>query len=367
MEQCNFSTTKKKYTHLKEKDRYKLEALLDQKHSVEEIARHLEKHVSTLYREIQRGSIDWLQHDLRRKRCYRADVGQRKYVEKAQNKARSLKIGNDQSLAAYIKKKLLKERYSPDAIIGEIKKNGLRFDRLICTKTLYNYIDAGIFAGVSNENLWEKRKRKKRRNKRLRRISWQNRRGRSIEERPEHINRREEYGHWEGDCIKGPAGTRASLLTFTERKTLEQLIIKLKDGTQESVKCALNGLERKYGELFNLKFKTITFDNGSEFLSWKDLELSVLDPQKRRTTTYYAHAYSSWERGSNENQNRMIRRFIPKGTTLKNIRQSDLNQIQKWLNNYPRKRLGYMSAKEAALADMQNSGEYDNLLDSFAL
>ncbi len=367
MEQSHCITETKKYSHLREKDRYKIEAMLERKYKVREVASQLNKHISTIYREINRGSIDWLQYDLSKKKRYRADVGQRSYEEESKNKTRSLKIGSDHRLAAHICKKLLKDRYSPDAILGEIKQKGLSFERMICTKTLYNYIDAEIFTGISNENLWQKRKRKKRSYKSIRRVSSKNRMSRSIEDRPEYVERREEYGHWEGDCVKGPLGTKMSLLTLTERKTLEQIIIKIESTTQEEVQKGIDGLEKKYGVEFAIKFKTITFDNGSEFLAWKDLEVSILDVSKQRTTTYYAHAYSSWERGSNENQNRMIRRFIPKGMPISKVSVQEIKRIEKWMNNYPRKRLNYKSAKEAAEECLQNISEIGISLETVAL
>ena len=277
---------------------------------------------------------------------YRANVGQRNYEEQGKNKERSLKIGKDRRLERYIRKKILKERYSPDAVIGEIKRKELKFKGMICTKTLYNYIDAGIFSGISNENLWEKRKRRKRRYRTIRRERRRYKMPRRITERPEQANNRLEYGHWEGDCIKGPMGSKASLLTLTERKTLEEIVIKLQETTQAEVQRALNDLEQKYGAEFKIKFKTITFDNGSEFLNWKFLELSLLDPGNQRTVTYFAHPYSAWERGSNENQNRMIRRFIPKGTNIANVSDKEIKIIENWMNNYPRKRLGYKTAKQ---------------------
>lgn len=348
MEQIHFNKNKKKYTHIKEKDRYKIEAWLEGKKGVPEIAKNLGKNKSTIYREIKKGIISLLQSDLSRQNKYRADAAQRQCEERARNKERGLKIGKDKKLETHILQKLIDDKYSPDVIIGEIKVKGLKFEGMICTKTLYNYIEAGIFTGISNENLWEKRKRKKRKYRSIRRISIRNRLCRSIEERPELIEKREEYGHWEGDCVKGKIGRKTSLFTLTERKTLEEIIIKLDQATQENIKKAIDGLEKKYGESFKIKFKSITFDNGSEFLNWKHLELSILDPDKQRTVTYFAHPFSSWERGSNENQNRMIRRFIPKGTDLKNISSEEINRIEKWMNNYPRKKLGYKSAKEVA-------------------
>jgi IS30 family transposase len=354
MEQINFSKKKKRYTHLKERERYKIEVWLEAKKSVPEIAKDLGKHKTTIYREINRGTISLLKSDLSRQDKYRADVSQLRSEERAKNKERALKIGNDKELEKHIRQKLIKDKYSPDVIIGEIKVKGLKFEGMICTKTLYNYIESGIFTGISNETLWEKRKRKKRKYKSIRRVSVKNRLRRSIEERPTVIEKRNEYGHWEGDCVKGKIGSKESLFTLTERKTLEEIIIKLNQATQENITKAIDGLEKKYKSTFKNKFKSITFDNGSEFLNWKYLERSIFDHEKPRTVTYYAHPYSSWERGSNENQNRMIRRFIPKGTNLKKISLEEIKIIEEWMNNYPRKKLGYKSANELVKECLQN-------------
>ena len=346
MKPRNCSTKKRKYTHLAEQERYKIEALLEGKKKAGEIAVILRRDRSTIYREIVRGKVSRLRSDLREREKYRANFAQADYKRQGQNKERCLKIGKDKELEAYIRVKLLEERFSPDAIIGEIKAKGLKFAGIISTKTLYNYIDAKIFSGISNENLWKKRKRKKRRYKTIVRISCKNRQARSIEERPEKVNSRLEYGHWEGDTIKGPKGMKTSLLTLTERKTLEEIIIRIEQATQEAVREAIDELEAKYGAEFKIKFKSITFDNGVEFLDWKFLEISMLGLNERRTTIYFAHAYSSWERGTNENQNRMIRRFIPKGTDIADVSVKEINRIENWMNNYPRKSLGYKTAKQ---------------------
>ena len=92
----------------------------------------------------------------------------------------------------------------------------------------------------------------------------------------------------------------------------------------------------------------MTFDNGMEFLNWKSLELSIKNPRNKRTTIYFAHAYAAWERGSNEVQNKMIRRFIPKGTDILEVSETEIQKIQDWMNNYPRKKLGYKSANQVA-------------------
>ena len=313
-----------------------------------EIAVLLGRDRSTIHRESRRGFVSRIQTDLTEKKKYRANVGQADYLKQCRNRERSLKIGKDKKLEEHIRTKITKDRFSPDAIIGEIKAKGLRFEGMICTKTLYNYIDAGIFSGISHKDLWEKCKRKKRRYKTVIRVTTKNRRARSIEDRPKEANDRLEYGNWEGDTVKGCKGSKAGLLTLTERKTRQQIIIKVDQATHQAVQDAFDRLETKLGGQFKVKFKSITFDNGSEFLNWESLEASVLEQGQKRTTVYFAHSYSSWERGTNENQNRMIRRFVPKGYNIGGFSDKEIKAVEDWMNNYPRRILGYNTPNQAA-------------------
>ena len=357
MEQHNCSTDKnRKYTHLSERDRYKIEALLDGKKSAEEIAVLLGRNRSTLHREIKRGTIKRIQTDLTQKKKYRANVAQSDYLKRCSHRERSLKIGEDKLLEEHIRIKITRDRFSPDAVIGQIKASGLRFEAMICTKTLYNYIDAGIFSGINHKHLWEKSKKKKRLYKTVVRVTTRNRRARSIEDRPKEVNDRLEYGHWEGDTVKSARSAKPGLLTLTERKTREELIVKVNQATHEAVQEALDRLERKHGDEFKMKFKSITLDNGSEFLNWESLEASVLKAGEQRTMIYFAHAYSSWERGTNENHNRMIRRFIPKGYDIGGFSDKEIKAVQDWMNNYPRRILGYNTPNQAAQKCLQDSG-----------
>jgi len=366
MEPINSTTKDKRYTHLSEKERYKIEALLESKETVQEIAILLGRNRSTIHREILRGTIKRIQSDLTEKKKYRANVAQADYIKRCPSRERPLKIGKDRRLEEHIRTKITRERFSPDAIIGEIKAQGLRFEGMICTKTLYNYIEAGIFSGISDKNLWEKHKRKKRRYKSVIRVTTRNRRARSIEDRPERVNDRSEYGNWEGDTVKGcRRGSKAGLLTLTERKTRQQVILKIKDASHEAVQAAFDRLEEKYGGEFKTKFKSITFDNGSEFLGWESLEASILKDGEKRTVIYFAHAYSSWERGTNENHNRMIRRFIYKGLDIDGFTDQEIKQIEDWMNNYPRRILGYNTPNQAAEKCLQGNRVKD--LGSVAL
>jgi len=354
MEQLDCTTKREKYKHFTERQRYKLEGYLESKLSVKEIAIRLNSHPATIYREIKRGSILRLKSNLTEYVIYRANAAQRDYESKVTNRKRSLKITKDRALEEYIRKRILKDKCSPDAVIGRIKQRGLKFKGMICTKTLYNYVDRGIFSGISNANLWERRKRKKKKHRVIQRVCLKNKGCRSIEERPKEITKRLTYGHWEGDCLKSRFKKKSGLFTLTERKTREEIIFKIEALTQEAILGAMNKLENEYQEYFKDKFKSITFDNGREFLDWKGIEKSRFRDEKR-TLVYFAHPYSSWERGTNENQNKIIRRFIPKGTDIAKISTKEIKRIEEWINNYPRKILGYRTANEMVLEVTKNS------------
>lgn len=349
MSQYNNTLELRKYKHLSERERYRIEILLKEGLKPIEIAKRMGKGVRTIEREIAKGKVRLLNHDWTYREAYCADAGQRIYDENSRNKGPGLKIGKDHKLAKYIENKIIKGRFSPDAVIGEIKEKGLGFETEICTKTLYNYIDRGdVFLTLTNKDLPVKRGGKKREYKKVK-IPHKNLKGTSIEERPPEIDNREEYGHWEMDCVVGKReGSGAVLLVLSERSRREEIIIKMSGKTQESVVASLDRLERKYGKNFKEKFKTITVDNGSEFLDYEGIERSIKSKDKKRVNLYYAHPYSSWERGTNENINKMIRRFIPKGTDINKISNSMVKYIENWINSYPRRIFGYKSANEMA-------------------
>jgi IS30 family transposase len=351
MSQFNNTVESRKNKYLNEKERYRIEILLKEGLKPYEIAQRMDRGIRTIEREIARGSV-WLQnHDLTYRKEYCADVGQRIYEQNARNKGPGLKIGKDHKLVKHIENKVIKEKYSPDAVIGEIREKGLEFKTTICTKTLYNYIDRGdVFLNLTNRDLPVKKEGKKRDYKKVK-IAHKNLKGTSIEERPPEVNNREEYGHWEMDCVVGKRdGKGAVLLVLSERSIREEIIIKMPSKTQESVIAALDGLERKYGKAFREKFKTITVDNGSEFLNYKGVERSIRSREDKRVKLYYAHPYSSWERGTNENINKLIRRFIPKGTDIGKISKKAIKYIEDWINSYPRRIFGYKSAKDMMAA-----------------
>ena len=169
-----------------------------------------------------------------------------------------------------------------DAAIGAIAAQGLHFEVSICTKAVYNMMDAGIFLNLSNQDLPVKKPGKKRTYKRTRSAALNNTKGRSIEERPAEIEKREGYGHREMDCVVGRG--QACLPVLTERQSLEEIVMKMVAKTQACVKQALDRLERKYRNKFREKFQSITMDNGCEFLDMKGLETSCLNGKNPRRT-----------------------------------------------------------------------------------
>jgi IS30 family transposase len=293
-----------------------------------------------------------LDTELRTKYVYSSDRGQDVHDLNATAKGPDLKLGCNHEMAEFIRHRIVEHKESPDVVAHRMKQAGM--EAAVCAKTLYNYIDEGVIPGVSNESLWEKRKRRKQLRKGVRRVAKRISRGQSIDQRPAGAVTREEFGHWEIDLVVGPVrGSSAALLTLVERKHRRLIIRKIPDKTQASVLKALRSIERHYGaRRFRRIFKTITADNGSEFLDFESLETSMFSKQKR-TQIFYAHPYSSWERGSNENANRIIRRFVAKGRDIARLTKKRISEIETWINDYPRRLLKFMTPNELFMKELK--------------
>lgn len=205
-------------------------------------------------------------------------------------------------------------------------------------------IDRGEILHLTNASLPVKRNRKKRKHKHVRKVALHNKTGRMIEERTQAAYERRELGHWEMDLVVGKG--KACLLVMTERMSRKEVLMKLPDKRQASVALALDRLEKRHGNRFRERFKSLTMDTGCEFLDSDNLEASCLYPGEKRTLCYYAHPYSAWERGSNENANKLVRRFIPKGTDIGKLSADSIKRIEHWMNNYPRRILAYRTAQK---------------------
>ena len=331
------------FTHFQWHQRLKIEQMKNDGKSVREIADALHFHISSIYRELERGKWEHTNSDLTTDIRYSPDIAQQKAEQNMTALGPDLKIGNDHKLAEHIEKKIADEGYSPEAVLGEIKEQGLEFDTTICVGTLYNYIHRGLFARLTSEQLPRHGKGKKE-YKRVR--ASRAPRGESIDNRPEEVKNREVFGHWEMDTVVGKKGGKKDvLLVLTERKTRDEIIRKIKDKTTNSVVRAVNGLERKFGKMFPEIFKSITCDNGCEFQDFDGISNSVLRKGKR-TSVYFCHPYSSFERGSNENNNLLVRRWFPKGTDFGEVTHKDVQKVEDWMNNYPRGILNFKTSKQ---------------------
>ena len=343
MEQDNCNTTRKKHKHILRDDRYVIEQMLKAKQTEAAKKEVIGCTAKTLEREIERGTWERLNGETYEyEKVYSWDVAQRKHEEKAKNKGRYAKINDSPKLRKFLEDQIKKHKYSPEAALTKAKEKG--FEVEISVKTLYNNIDSGEI-GVSRKDLLRKDGWKQ--GKTPPRKATNNLKGESIDNRPEAAKDRSEYGHWEMDLIVSCKGGKGALLTLTERMKRQEIIIRLPDKTQRAVGRALDRLERRYGARFKEVFKTITTDNGSEFLDFKSLEKSCRS-NGQRFKMYFAHPYSSWERGSNENANGIIRRFFPKGTDFSKVSIAKIQAVEDWINDYPRRILGGISANTAA-------------------
>ena len=175
--------------------------------------------------------------------------------------------------------------------------------------------------------------------------------GVSIETRPKEILSRKSFGHWEMDCVVGKQYTRNALLVLSERMTRYEIIMRIPNKSAETVVKSLNKLEKRFGKSFRSVFKSITVDNGSEFVDFSGLEKSIYGG--KRFPVYYCHPYTSCERGTNERLNREIRRWLPKGTDFSKVTDSFVQGVENWINSYPREIFGFATSLELFQKELQ--------------
>lgn len=329
----------KKQCYMTEGERYQLEAMRRNKIPVSEIARQLNRSRQTIYNELRRGSYLHTIGGYRDVVRYSAEKGQDIRRRASRRKGRTAKAGDDPAYLAFLEAMILDCKYSPAAALEEAKRAG--FTTTICVSTLYAYITRRRFKRLRDIDLPEKVSRKPRKKSEAKvahpKLP-------SIEKRPEEIRQRTAFGHWEMDLMVSAKGGRAALLVMTERRSRREIIALIPDKCAESVRRAIDRIERSTPQ-FRSKFRTITTDNGSEFLEYEKLIRSCRS-KAQRFEVYYCHSYAAWEKGSCENHNRMIRRFFPKGTNFDEVTPQQVAAVQDWMNNYPRKILGWKTPNE---------------------
>ena len=312
------------YMHLTRDDRVRLDVLLRAGLSITDCALNLGVSRITVSKEVSRNGGRYNYNPFKaqreaRKRRLEANQYHRKFDE-----------SNPETKATI---KLLRLGWSPEQIVGRIKLEAKV--KPFCVATIYNNVNPN--KGLSKLLPRKHNKYRRTRNCKIRkglRESLESKK--SIDLRPEIVDLRERLGDWEGDTIIGREKT-ARILTHVERKSGYLLANLMLSVTAE--KISFKSIEA-FKKIPKQKKYSITYDNGSEFADHEWTE------RQAKISIYFAHPYHSWERGTNENTNGLLRRYFPKGTLFSNISEEQLTKVVKSLNQKPRKRLGYKTPHE---------------------
>lgn len=319
-----------------DKERYQLEYMYNKQHlSQREIARQLHKHYNTICNEIKRGTTTLLNSDLSERQQYCADVAINKYKYNCTAKGAPLKIHNDYEYKLFIESQIKNNHYSFYSANELAKMKTLIQEFVYRLYTIIFILTFSTLDKVRCQLNEYSRKQYKQQAKKIYQFG-----KRSIEERAD-ISKRDDYGDYEMDTVQGKQGTKTCLLVLTERKTREEIIYKLDNKKCSSVWSVLESVWHD----FKNKIKTITCDNGVEFSTNYEFKNKELE-KFVRTNLYYCHPYASCERGSNENANKLIRRFIPKGVDIKPYSKEFIKHIQDFINDMPRKMFNGLSSNQ---------------------
>lgn len=343
MTNTNNTTTKRTFKHLNDILRGRIEELAKSGYTQVQIAKEIGVNQSTISRELRRGRTIQMKYNRTYHELYLADAGSRIYKENRQfSHAKDYsKYSKNFFIELQIALKSTKNHpriHSVDTFVYTYKKNHPD-ERVPCSKTVYNLIDKGVLS-IRNIDL-PKKLRMRPRKKYKTEPSGTNvkRLGTSIEERDSNVLTRSEFGHWEVDLVIGKK-TKGEpvIITLIERQTRDLLTRKVWSKDAAVIQNSIRKMVIKEGIA---KFKSITTDNGSEFST-----LSLLEQDFKDLKIYFAHAYASWEKGTNERHNGLLREFIPKGYSLKGLKYKELQMYTDALNNRPRKILGYKTPFE---------------------
>jgi len=312
------------YKHFNRYDRVRLDTLLKAGHRYRKIADLIGFSIGAINYEVKtsggRSSYN----------PYRADKKAKEKRLKANQCHR--KIGKEDWITREVRR-LLGKHWSPEQIVGRLWQE--KKIKPTSVTAIYDWCNHDKNLCVLLPRKHNKYRRTKEGNERKRQREKETKM-KSIDTRPKDVLERKKIGHWEGDTIIGKEKT-ARILTHTERKTGYLIANMLYDVTAEKIR--IESL-RAFADIPEDKRKTITYDRGQEFADWE------LTEKQLETGIYFAHAYHSWERGTNENTNGLVRRYFPKKTLFANIKEEELEHIVEEINLRPRKRLGYRSPYE---------------------
>jgi len=303
----NKKASKRSFKHIDQIQRGQIRALLQEGKSVAYIAKVLGRSRTTIYNELKRGATIQIKNK-KKVEVYLPDKAQIVYEQNRKKSKKALKIHKcSKEFIEYLVESIKQEKWSVDETISRAKKQRM-FEIIPSYKTIYNYIEKRILQ-IKNIDLALKVKRKAR-NK----IGIKNKKiyGTSISQRPQYIEQRQEFGHWEGDTVQGKKKKGEVIISLVERKTRYSIFVKVKGKDNESIKQGLREILKEYEE----------------------------------TSIYYAHPYSAFERGTNERHNGLLRMFIPKGKDISKYSKSNIEEYTDKINAKPRKILGYNTPEE---------------------
>jgi len=299
---------------------------------IREMARRLGRAPSTVSREIARND---------RGRGYRAHLAQQRAEERRHVARRSRKTVY-RPLREYIDEKL-QVYWAPEQIAGRLEYENAPPPMRVCHETVYRYVLESAQAGKDYSDCLRQGHLRHaygwRGKHRFKRIHVD---GKTIEQRPAEVEHRSRAGDWEGDSVRGPQRTPGGIATCVDRRTRYLVAAKLENRSAEEYNQALIAAFRHQP---GLPMHTLTVDNGMEFSQFPELE------RKLETQVYFAHPYCSWERGTNENTNGLLRQIFKKGRDLTGVHPGEIDRAATLLNNRPRKCLGYRTPTEAMQAN----------------
>lgn len=325
-----------KYKHLSILEREKLQELLWQKKSIRYIAEELNRSPSSISRELRRNNPV-------RTSIYTPRIAQEKAIKKRSCRGRYERLKNDVVRSYVISH--LKLGYSPEQISGTIKQDNIgNISHEAIYQYIYNQIHRNGYGYVKpcKEDLrpYLRRKQKRRTHHGLRKTTKLERiSGKSIDIRPHVVETRRRLGDWEGDTVES-CDHKPGINTLVDRKSGYVLITKVKDKSSSSTVEAMK-------RLTSFPCHTVTLDNGAENTNWKDME------ETTHASVYYAHPYHSWERGTNENTNGLIREYFPKKTDFTLVSDEEIAKVEYILNTRPRKRLGWSTPLQVMSVALQ--------------
>lgn len=332
------------YKHISKVERSEIHILLKKGYSDTEVADAIGRDRSTVYREKQRNRLkDDGRTPAGRRGIYDArSAHQKAYTRRKYAKYQGMRIVGDVKLREYIHTKLLDDNWSPEQIAGRLAHEvGLQ---KVSAPTIYKYIRSPYGRQLEHELQLAKKKRDKNKKKWQKKVTELKDRV-FIDQRPEAANERSQFGHWEADFIvSGKQYGNASLLVLHERVSRYTLIAKIEARTVKQVEDVFLEVLPSIGN-----FESLTLDNDIAFQ--KHVQLSELID----APVYFCQPYHSWEKGGVENANRLIRRFVPKGCNIADYTQREIWDIQHWMNELPRKVLGFKTAKEVYIEHQQEA------------